>query len=97
MSGLATYTVFLSYSSFNKKWTWLVELSAKSGTNTAYGEFETLSNSSISLPISYSDFNKSADLRSLMFDFFSTMVYNANQELETYNARFTMENLGLKF
>mgnify|MGYP004688784127 FL=1 len=97
VSGLATYTVFLSYSSFNKKWTWLVELNAKSRTNTAYGEFETLSNSSISLPISYSDFNKSADLRSLMFDFFSTMVYNANQELETYNARFTMENLGLKF
>ena len=85
------YIGYLSYSSFDKKWTWMLEWDSK----TAMGEFESLSSASTSVPCSYSTFNSS--VASLMKEIFSTMVYNANVKLKAYNAGFTMENLGLKF
>lgn len=85
------YIGYLSYSSFDKKWTWMLEWDS----NTAMGEFESLSSASTTVPCSYSTFNSS--VASLMKSIFSTMVYNANVKLKAYNAGFTMENLGLKF
>ena len=89
--GTSAYTGYLSYSSFEAKWTWMLEW----GSKTAMGEFESLSSSSTSVPCSYSNFGTS--VASMMKDIFSTMVYNANQKLKAYDAGFTMENLGLKF
>ena len=89
--GTSAYTAYLSYSSFEKKWTWLLEWE----NQYAYGSFSTLSSASTGVPCSYSDFK--ASVASMMKSIFSTMVYNANAKLSQLNAGFTMENLGLKF
>ena len=87
----STYSVYLSYSSFEKKWTWMLDWDTK----YAIGEFEYLSSASIEVPCSYSNFSTS--VASMVKDHFSVMIYNANKKLSQYNANFTMENLGLKF
>lgn len=87
----SSYSSYLGYSSFEKKWTWVLIW----GSKQPMGEFETLSSTSTSVPCRYSTFNTS--VASLMKSIISTMVYNANQKLKLYDAEFTMENLGLKF
>ena len=87
----SSYTALLAYNAFDQKWSWVLEW----GSKQAYGTFASLSSGSTSVPCSYSNFGTS--VASLMKEIFSTMVYNANQKLKLYDARFTMENLGLKF
>ena len=91
-----TQSLTLGYDNNDSKWTYMYTMGEGSNALSMYGQFSSINENS-NIPYSECDFDNPSQVKGVIKDILSTLIYATNYRLNEKDAGFTMANLGLDF